>query len=285
MSFFSNWNGNIVADDEIYISPNNRSFKYGDGCFETIKVINGKILLFELHFQRLLSSLQILQFSIPSFFSAIYLMQAIDQLIKLNNHHQLARVRLVVYRGNGGLYDIEDKTAYFIIQSLPANIDSNGFNDTGFTANIYTLARKTTDLYSSIKSNNYLGYAMAAMSAKENGLNDCLLTNSFYRIADSTIANVFTVAGGIIKTPALTEGCVNGVMRKYLLNCFKNESIPFIETTISKKELLNSSEVFLTNSMYGIRWLRQVETTIYSNTTSSLLHKKFIAPLFDTTTI
>jgi branched-chain amino acid aminotransferase len=284
MSLFSNWNGKIVEEEKIGISASNRSFRYGDGCFETMKVINGNLLLSDLHFQRLFSSLETLQFIIPAFFTAAYLNAQIEELIKVNGHHALARVRLVTYRGEGGLYDLEDKNVNFIIQSGVGKKDSNYFNETGFSIGIFTDGRITADLFSSIKSNNYLRYAMAAMRAKGNALDDCILINAFNRVADSTIANVFIVTNGIIKTPSLTEGCISGVMRKYLMNCFKKESLPFSETEISTEELLNASEVFLTNATYGIRWVKKVGDSNYNNSTSSFLHKKFIAPLFSTST-
>lgn len=284
MWLFSNWNGRIVENGKICISPDNRSFKYGDGCFETIKVINGNILLPHLHFERLFSSLQILKFSIPAFFTAAYVESQIKELVKINGHEQLSRVRLVVYRGDGGLYDLENKSPNFIIQSWPGKIEFNYFNETGLKVDVFTDARKTADLFSSIKSNNYLVYAMAAIWAKENGLDDCILTNAFNRVADATIANIFIVSDGIIKTPLLTEGCVSGVMRKYLLNCFEAEGLPFLQTEIFPEEIADASEVFFTNANYGIRWVHKVGNTPYKNALSSLLHKKFIAPLFTSST-
>ena len=280
MALFSNWNGKIVENDKICISADNRSFRYGDGCFETIKVISGKVLLSDLHFQRLFASLQILKFTIPTVFTPDNLHAQIKDLVTINRHQQFARVRLVVYRGEGGLYNIEDKNPYYIIQSWEGNIQSNYFNQTGFSVGVFTDAKKTSDLFSTIKSNNYLGYAMAAFWAAENSLDDCILTNAFNRMADATIANIFILSDGIIKTPALSEGGVGGVMRRYLLQCFKEEGIPFLETEITLQEISNATEVFLTNANYGIRWVRKIGNIHYVNSLSSLLHKNFIAPLF-----
>jgi branched-chain amino acid aminotransferase len=280
MSLFSNWNGKIVENNKICISPDNRSFRYGDGCFETIKVINGEVLLADLHFQRLFSSLVILKFFIPTYFTSEYLTSGIEELVTKNGHSDFARVRLVVYRGDGALYDLEDKNPYFIIQSWSGKVETNFYNDTGLNVGIFSDAKKSADLFSAIKSNNYLPYAMAAMSARENALDDCILTNAFNRIVDATIANVFILSDGIIKTPSLTEGCVSGVMRKYLLNCFASEGMAHSETQITQEELLSASEVFLTNANYGVRWVRKIGSAVYFNAISSLIHKSFIAPLF-----
>ena len=285
MSQFVNWNGNIVQQNQVRISPDNRSFRYGDGCFETIKIINGHILLKHLHFQRLFSSLETLQFSIPPLLTSHYFIEQITELLQLNQHQKLARVRLVVYRGDGGLYDLDDNSPNFIIQSWPGSIESTYLNETGLAADLFPDAVKTTDRFSSIKSNNYLGYVMGAIWAKQQKLDDVFLCNARNCIADATIANVFIVNNGIIKTPSITEGCVGGVMRKHLLECFKEESLPFIEGGISQEELLNASEVFLTNANYGIRWVRKVGNSSFDNRTSSFLHDKFIIPLFNPATI
>jgi branched-subunit amino acid aminotransferase/4-amino-4-deoxychorismate lyase len=280
MPLYSNWNGKVVDEKEIFISPNNRSFRYGDGCFETIKIIDGKIILLDLHFERLFSSLSTLQFSFPDFFNQEYLKSQILELVHVNNHQKLARVRLVVYRGDGGLYDLEDKNANFIIQSTTGNPSSQYYNEIGLHVDIYNEAKKSTDVFASIKSNNYLGYAMAAMWAMKHGLDDCILTNTFERIADASIANVFLVTDRFIKTPSLSEGCVSGVMRKYLLGRMLDEGLPIDETQITREDLLHASEVFLTNATYGIRWVQHVGGVHYTNVTSSMLYKKIIEPLF-----
>lgn len=120
---------------------------------------------------------------------------------------------------------------------------------------------------------------MGAMWAKKQKLNDVILLNSFGRVADATIANVFIVKDGLVKTPALTEGPVNGVMRRYLLEMMRHENIPVEEGQITLEELEQASELFLTNSVYGIRWVKQLGKTGYSHQLAYLLHKQFVAPL------
>lgn len=280
MPVFSNLNGKIVSSDSICISPDNRSFKYGYGCFETMKVVQGDLPLGDLHFKRLFNSLQKLNFAIPDSLTPVYLLSVIKKLVEVNGHERLARVRLIMYAGEGGLYDSKDKQPNFIIQTAAGSDDSNYINSTGYHINIYEAAKINADSFSSIKSNNYLRYAMAAMWAKDNQLDDCILTNAFDKIADATIANVFIVSNGIIKTPSLSSGCVGGVMRQHLLACMKNAGIECLEAEITPSEILEASEVFLTNAWYGIRWVKKLAGSNYTNITSSFLHDRFIAPLF-----
>lgn len=279
-AIYLNQNGRVIKEDKFSISPNNRSFRYGDGCFETMKVLNGTILLSDYHFERLFSSLQLLQFEVPNYMTADYLQAQILEVAKKNHHNKLSRVRLTIYRGDGGLYDAISHFPNYIIQTWDLNPANNLLNENGLVIDIFSDAKKVCDNYSHIKSNNYLSYAMAALWAKKNHLNDAILLNPYNRIADATIANIFMVKNSQIKTPKLTEGCVSGVMRRYLLQCLKDENMPFEEAEIDVEELLQADEVFLTNGIYGIRWVKQLRENNYTNDVSALLHKKIITPLF-----
>lgn len=263
MTEYINWNGKIVEKDKFHISPDNRSFRYGDGFFETMKIMNGEILLANFHFTRFFSSLNLLSFDIPSLYTKEYFSALIQNVVIKNKHSFNARVRLTVYRSNGGLYDPEDHHPNFVIQSWQLQ-QVNEMNVNGLDIDIYTEARKVCDSFSMVKSNNYLPYTMGALWAKKNKLNDCLLLNPYNNICDSTIANVFIVQDKAIKTPAVAEGCVNGVARSYLIECCQKNSITISETTISAQDILHASEVFLTNAIIGIKWVKQLGERRYN---------------------
>lgn len=277
MTEYINWNGKIVEKDDFHISPDNRSFRYGDGFFETMKIADGKILLANFHFTRLFYSLKLLSFDVPVLFTPEFFIIQVQRLVEKNSHSALARVRLMIYRGNGGLYDPENLYPNFVIQSWPLEETSNGLNINGLNIDIYTEARKVSDSFSMVKSNNYLPYTMAALWAKKNKLNDCLLLNPYNNICDSTIANIFIVQDNVIKTPAVAEGCINGVARSYLLECCKKDNIAIIETTISVQDILYASEVFLTNAVAGIKWVKQSGEKTYNYPSVALqLHNDYM---------
>ena len=94
---------------------------------------------------------------------------------------------------------------------------------------------------------------MAALWAKENKMDDAIILNNYNRIAEATIANIIFSKNGKIKTPALSEGCINGVMRRYLVNCIQKENIPFEEGKIEADEIAEANELFVTNAMNGIK--------------------------------
>ncbi|MDE3236207.1 MAG: aminotransferase class IV [Bacteroidota bacterium] len=281
MEGYFNYNGKVLRNEKkAVISVDNRSFRYGDGCFETMKMTNGKILQSAYHQERLFTSLQALHFDKPNFFITEAFEQQIIELAKKNQHKKLARVRVTIFRGDGGLYDVENNQPNYLIQTWDLNSANNKLNENGLIVDVCKDVRKSCDKFSNIKSNNYLGYAMAAMWVKEQKMNDALVLNAYDRICDATIANVFLVKNGVIKTPALTEGCVSGTMRKYLLKCCREENLPVEETQIEAEELAEADELFLTNAVYGIRWVKECGATHYKQQLAEHLHEKFIAPLF-----
>ena len=274
----------MISENAINISPANRSFRYGDGCFETMKMVKGELLLHHLHFQRLFSSLAQLKLQMPANFGSKYLQQAIIDLAAANQHLSLARVRLTIYRqGENNAKPGTD--AGFIIQTMVGDSTANHLNQKGFELGIYPHASKSCDVFSSIKSNNYLPYTMARIWANENIFDDSLVCNCFGRIADSTIANIFIVENGIIKTPPLTEGCVDGVMRRYLLASFKRDNLLCKEEILTPNQLLNAAEVFLSNAIAGMRWVSKIGESLYANDMTTMLHSKYIVPLFNPSTI
>lgn len=273
---FLYYNGKICKTGKPLVSPDNRSFRYGDGFFETIKMVNGKICLAEYHFERLFSSLDLLQFQKPAYFTPDYLTAQITTLTKKNFHQKLGRVRVTIFRGDGGLYDVDNHFPHHLVQTWALNPASMVFNENGLDIGIYQDARKACDRFSMVKSNNYLCYAMAALWAKQEKLNDAILLNAFGRVADATIANVFIVNNGQVKTPALTEGAVNGVMRRHLLHKMKAENMPVEEGQITVEELENASEVFLTNAIYGIKWVKSLGKNGYTNQLSGYLYQKML---------
>ncbi|GAC1536841.1 MAG: branched-chain-amino-acid transaminase [Sediminibacterium sp.] len=270
------YKGKLKQSGTPLISPDNRSFRYGDGCFETMKMVDGKIRLAHLHVERLFASLDLLRFRLPAYFTPAYLEKNLLALARKNHHEALARIRLTVFRGDGGLYDAVDHFPHHLLQSWALNPVANELNENGLVMDIFTDARKVCDRYSQVKSNNYLSYVMAALWAKEQKLNDAILLNPYDRIADATIANVFIVKDGVVITPALTEGAVNGVMRRHLLHCLRKENMPVLEGQVTVDDVMQAAEVFLTNAMYGIRWVKQVGESRYAHAVSKMLYQQFI---------
>ncbi|MHB1922190.1 MAG: aminotransferase class IV [Chitinophagaceae bacterium] len=265
------YNGNLISSNTPFLLPDNRSFRYGDGLFETMKIFQGKILWSDFHFDRLFSSLNILKFDLPVLFTREYFSKLILNLCQVNGVEKLARVRLTIFRADGGLYDPINHRPHFIIQAwdLPRHVLS--LNENGLVIDIFPDARKSFDKLANIKSNNGLPYVMGAIYARENHLNEVILLNQFGRVADTTLANLFLVRGEQIITPPLSEGGVWGVMRRVVLSM---ES-PFLirEKILTIKDLESADEIFLTNAIYGLRWVGRFRDTFFVNSKAVILHE------------
>jgi branched-chain amino acid aminotransferase len=272
-------NGKLIPANEPALMVDNRGFRYGDGLFETMKMINGKITLEKLHFERLFNGIKLLKFQAPALLKPAKLKTEILSTCKKNKCELLARVRLSVFRGNGGLYD-ETKNLQYIIECRPADRTVNQVNKKGLIIDVFPDLQKTCDVFSNLKSANFLPYVLAAEFAKNHKLNDCLVSNVKGQIADATIANVFLVKKDLIITPALTEGCVNGVMRRYLLEKLRTASYDVREGVVTRNDLESFDEVFLTNAIYGIKWVKQFRNKRYGNSETIKIYKEFITPLY-----
>ena len=273
-------NGKLFEVSVSTLSVSNHSYRYGDGLFETMKMVNGKINLLEFHFERLFYSMQVSGFRVPVFFSEKKITDEILQLAEKNNCIKLARVRLTVSRGEGGMNDCDDKLQY-TIECIAADENVNLFNENGFIIDIYPEAVKSCDKFSNLKSTSCFYYVMAARFAKENKLNDSLILNQHGHICEASIANIFWIKDKIIYTPPLSGGCVAGVMRKYLLGRLPEAGCEVAEKQCSADDLENAEEVFLTNAVYGIRWVKSCGNNNYRNASAVLFHKKFVSTLLE----
>lgn len=262
---FCNYNGKIIKEATELISPNSRGFRFGDGVFETLKSKDYKIYFAEDHFNRFINGLKTLDFKVPRQFTVGNLTKQIDDLLKKNNHNRMARVRLTAFRGDGGLYDEISETPNYLIQTWALPDDIGKWNENGLVLGICTGLKKSCDSLSNLKHNNFLHYVMAAKQAKKNKWNDAVMLNSFDRVCDTTIANIFLIKNEVVYTPALQEGCVAGIMRKNILKQLAINKVPIVEKEISVNELMEADELFLTNSIYNIRWVQNIGNKKYKN--------------------
>ena len=277
---FYNYNGKIFSENENIIGPTNRGLRYGDGIFETIKFKNANIVLADDHFKRLWLGMRALQFSIPIHFSVEKLTAEINALIKKNKLKE-ARIRITIIRSDGGIYDPKNDMPNYIIEAIKLPEDNGLLNNNGLQMCIYEDALKSIDTFSNLKTNNYLPYFMGAKFAKNQYCNDAIILNSKRNICDSTIANIFFLKDKVIYTVALTEGCVAGVIRNWLINTLRILNYKVEEIIVTKSMLYEADEIFLSNSIYNIRWVGSLDDKNYTNIEiqkmNELLQRKYAA--------
>jgi branched-chain amino acid aminotransferase len=275
MSWF-NYNGKFYKDGDAIVSATNRGLRYGDGIFETMKIIDGNIIFANEHFARLWKGLQTLQFELPKHFTPEKLIEEVTALAKKNKHINAARVRLNVIRGNGGLYDAVNYTPNYIIETWPLPENARMLNTNGLVVGLYTAATKNCDVLSSLKHNNYLVYVLAALHAKKQKWNDAIVLNNNGSICESTIANIFIVKDDIVYTPPLAQGCVAGIIRQQLIEFLKANDYSIKQTPLTLAQVQTADELFLTNATYNIRWVKEFGDSTYTNILTQKIYASFL---------
>lgn len=267
-------NGSYLKSDKPVLESKNRSFLYGDGLFETIHANGTEPQFIKMHINRMLGSMKILKMVIPGFFSAEYFTSHIKGVLTRNKQFQGARVRITVFRSSGGLYTPEVNEVSFVIDSDPLDDDLYTLNQQGYKVEVFTDIVKPDNLLSSVKTTSALPFVLAGVFKSENLLDDCLILNHSGRICESVSSNVFLVKGNKYYTPSLKEGCLPGIMRQVIIDIIKNEGLYMNDDcSLTVEDLLNSDEIFLTNSISGIRWIVAFRQKRYYNKSSKHLIK------------
>ncbi|MCG1036435.1 aminotransferase class IV [Polaribacter sargassicola] len=245
-----NFNGELLYSENVKLSIENRAFKYGDAIFETIKVLNNKVVFLEDHYFRLMASMRMLRMKIPLEFTLEFLEKEILKTIKLKEKGNIFRVRLNVFRKDGGLYNPTSNKIDFTIEAKEyvPQISKT------YSLDVFKDFYNYSGLLSTIKTNNKMLNTLASIYASENDLDNCILLNERKRVVEVTNGNIFIVKGNVIKTPALTEGCIKGITRKKVIEIItKNKDFTLEETSISPFEIQKADEVFITNAIVGIQ--------------------------------
>ena len=261
-----NFNGKIL--DESDQLSNNRGFLYGDAVFETLKIVNNKILFWEDHYFRLMSSMRIIRLDIPETYTPEFLKDNIIKIHQKKSSNGNSRVRITVFRYSSGKYRPESNTSSFIISSEELKESNYILNNGDYKVDLFKDFYLDNQLISSIKSNNKIINVVASIYSNENGLKNCILLNKDKMVVEFINSNIFTVNQGKIYTPKLSSGCLNGVMRKNLINILRLNSFEVFEEDISTFDLTKSDEIFGTNIIQGLFSVTNYRNKYYSNSIS-----------------
>ena len=237
MNNFKYLNNNIVYSDEALISSNDRGFLYGDGVFESCKIYQGRIINFDLHYQRLTKALQYLE--INFFDNNLY--QKCQELIRKNNCDN-AILKISISRGIGshGYLPNENCQSLLIIETKP-------YHPINQVISLGVSYRNPNGFF--FKSLSSLPYVLTKIEAKKQGHYDNIMISDQNWVCETATANIFWVKNDKIYTPEDNCGMVLGCMRQKIIE----ENLFNVNKTKAKiTDLLDAQEVFLTNSIHGI---------------------------------
>ena len=187
-----------------------------------------------------------------------------DEIIKTIGKNELnapVRIRVTVYRNEGGLYTPLTNEISFLIETEELKLISKK----KYEIELYKDFPVPSGLLSTIKTTNRVINVQSAIFADENNYDNCILINEKKNIVEMTNANIFLIFGNKVITPPLNDGCINGIVRLKLFDFFKdNKDFTFMENSISPFELLKADEIFITNSIFEIQSVSRYRKKYYS---------------------
>lgn len=252
MSRYYDLNGSLIAQNQPFAGPEHRGLRYGDGLFETMLLVDGCVPLFHLHETRLSESAQILGYKLESdFFNVLRL--RIQTLINAQQSTNCGRLRLSIFRKGSGTYFPEQQDVDSLIEFIPVASGQLLQMAPHLIIDVYPHHRKPINTLGGLKTSNALLYILAGAWSREQQLSDAVILNEKGRICETVNSNLFIIKHDEIWTPPLSEGCLTGVMRAYVLNLIRALNVTVKEIPLEISALDTADEVFLTNGYWGIQ--------------------------------
>jgi branched-chain amino acid aminotransferase len=268
-----NCNGDSNAQENMLTQ--NRAFLYGDAVFETLKVVQGKILFLEDHYFRLMASMRILRMEIPMDFTMEFFEEQLLSTANKAGCLDSARVRITVYRNDGGYYLPVTNTISYLIHATTLQNQVYILESSSCEVDLYKDFYISKQLLSSLKTTNKVLHVTASIYANENDLDNCILLNESKNVVEVIQGNIFMLQGTKLITPPVAEGCCNGIMRKQLIALAKKiEGLEVVEEIISPFDLQKADELFYTNVIKGIQSITKYRKKEFKTDLASSLVEK-----------
>ncbi|WP_300025214.1 aminotransferase class IV [uncultured Maribacter sp.] len=273
-----NFNGSLLDDDTSFLNEKNRGVQLGDAVFEELRVLKGDIIFLEDHYLRLMSSMRILRMDIPMNFTMEFMEQEILKSISEGELKEAKQIKFTVFRNSSHDFSKSDNSiSYFITHKTLAD-PFFILNDKAYEVELYKDFYKNSSMLSNLDTNNKMVNVVGAVYAQENDYQDCLLLNERKQVIESLNGNLFVVKGNQIKTAPVTDGCVNGILRKKLIDIVsKLNDFEFLEESISPFELQKADELFIVNNIEGIISVTKYRKKDFVNVTAKNLIGKLNA--------
>ena len=270
-----NINGTLCARSQALFKAGNRAFLYGDRLFETIRYQNGKLLFWEDHYFRMMGGACILRMDIPIHLNIEFFEEEIIKTIEACKLvESSARIRLSIYRADGGLYMPTERSFEYLIEAEKLQASNLSLNSKGLEIDVFHDHLKPKQALSNVKGANSVISVLSSIYAHENSLDEANILNSESHICETTASNIFVVIGKHIFTPHLSTGCVDGIVRKQIIDNAGFWGYSIEEKNMKTFELIKADEIFLTNSIKGIQWVGAYKKKNYQNKITSDIFDK-----------
>jgi branched-subunit amino acid aminotransferase/4-amino-4-deoxychorismate lyase len=268
-----------VADPILFAG--NRAFRFGDALFENIHAWSTEAQLLEIHYNRLVASMDMLGMAVPSHLAVPSLSRFITQLLNRNKLFGGAVIRLTVFRETGVNLLPGDHMTSFVLESEALESGKYQLNEKGYFIDVCQEYRRASGILAGIKSTGYLSNVMAALFCEQHGLDDAIMLNESGRMTGSTRSNIFLVKESSLFTPVLGQGCIPGVMREVIIKLGIESGLQVNDhSSLTPAVLDDADEVFFTNAAEGIRWTGAYRQRRYYKNTAQMLIRKLNEKIF-----
>ncbi|BDD04111.1 aminodeoxychorismate lyase [Aureibacter tunicatorum] len=249
---FSIYNNELLSSSQINIPITDRAFQYGDGVFETILYAKNSDLI-KYHFERLYNGSRALNFNLPSFFTPEHITNSIEALKNKNNIKGLSRIKIMVWRKEGGLYTPVSDQSNILISISEGKFSTNPINKVGICETVKNEYSST----SRFKTISALKYTLAGLEKKNKHFDDLIILDQHGHISECLASNIFWVKDNEFYTPDLSTGCIEGVQRRRIIELLKENNIRLNIGKFHLEELENAQLVFNCNvaSIHPFAWL------------------------------
>lgn len=268
-----NHNGELKSSASPIFSSNNRGFLFGDAVFETLRYGQQHLHFWEDHYFRLMAAMRVFRMPIPMSFTPEFLEEECLRVVKAQPDNAPSwRIRLTVYRSGGGAYLPLDQKVEYVIEAKPLDSEWYEFKN-NYRVELFKDYYVQKSMLSNLKSNNKALNVIGSIFMQEQGFDNGILVNDEKEVVEFLNGNVFLVDNSTLKTPPLSSGCLNGIMRKQILRIAKKEGLSCSEEKITPYDLQQAEELFVTNSVIGIQPVHSYRRTNYQHNRATLLQK------------
>ena len=268
MSGYISLNGKLLQFDSPVFTAENRSFRYGDSLFETVKCVDGIPLFLESHLQRLYAGMEVLEYEWNDQLLKTVLNEEIKRLLIRNRLKEGARLRITVFRNDGGFYTPETNHVSVLLETTP-DINNYVLNKDGISLGVFEEIFKPIHTFNSLKSANGLLFVKAGLAKSKKQVDDLIILNSKGLVCETISSNIFMIIHNRLVTPPLSEGCLPGTMRQNILALAPTLGLEVLETPVGINALEQAEEVFISNSINGVKWVMGYENKRYFHKVSA----------------